>query len=96
MNRWYGVVMVRLGRMMMRVVDRLCSRGMCREDAERVLAGQGEGEGGLLCRRAVCFIGETKYQHSTLIKSLHIETPHLGRRELIKVLRLATPHLGTR
>ena len=27
-------------------------------------------------------------------KSLHIETPHLGRRELIKVLRLATPHLG--
>ena len=27
-------------------------------------------------------------------KSLHIETPHLGRREPIKVLRLTTPHLG--
>ena len=59
MDRRFGVDMMRLGRMMMKVVGRLCSRGMCREDAERVLAGQGEGEGGLLCRRAVCYIGET-------------------------------------
>ena len=66
MNRWFSVVMVRLGRMMMRVVDRLCSGGMCREDAERVLAGQGEGEGGLLCRRE-------------LIKVLRLATPHLGQ-----------------
>ena len=43
MDRQFGVDMVRLG-----------SRGMCREDAERVFAGQGEGEGGLLCRRGVC------------------------------------------
>ena len=52
-DRRFGVDMVRLGRMMMRVVGRLCSRGMCREDAERVFAGQGEGEGGLLCRRGL-------------------------------------------
>ena len=89
MDRRFGVDMVRLGRMMMRVVGRLCSRGMCREDAERVFAGQGEGEGGLLRRRGVCYMGET-YEHCIL------KTPYLCRRELLKVLRLAPPHLATR
>jgi len=58
MDRQFGVDMVRLG-----------SRGMCREDAERVFAGQGEGEGGLLRRRE-------------LLKVLRLTTPHLSRAPL--------------
>ena len=85
MDRRFGVDMMRLGRMMMRVVGRLCSRGMCREDAERVFAGQGEGEGGLLCRRGL----------DVWVRLSNIEKPfHLRRRELLKVLCLTTPHLG--
>lgn len=60
--------MKRLGGMMM-MVARLHSRGMRREDAERVFAGQGEGEGRLLGRRE-------------LLKVLRLAAPHLATRLL--------------
>ena len=74
--------MLRLGRVMMVSMSRLRSRGMCRKDAERVFAGQREGEGWLLDRK----------EHF----DLEINTENLGWRELVKVLCLATPHLASK